>query len=364
MKTLTTIAAVGMMFGALAWTAPVRADSARGLEKIEQMLTGTWKTATPVAVPGTDETTDVVMHVSPIKVDGLDHAMYVELANTGAIDQPYRQAVFALYEYKGKARLRTYEFRSAPGNIVGLWAVPEYYPVFNRDASLIATLDVELEPAGDGFAGQTPYPYPTGVGGAVEMTSRVELTPDRFVTADRGYDAQGNVVWGSDEGSHYVFERAEDTVKVTTSDTGLIQIIYAAPEGDEAQEGDTVFINYSGWTQDGYEFDSSRREGRQPLKSPIPGRLIPGWNEALPGITTGTKRRLIIPPDLAYGEKGNPRGRIPANATLIFEIECMAVQHPAPPEETKPAEIQATEHPAGEKKAEHPNGGSEHPGGG
>jgi len=307
---------------------------------VAEMLTGTWQTAEPVAEFGseTDGAVRIVMQIWPVPVAGVDNALYVETARADELGEPYRQAIFALYRYKDNIRLRTYEFRlpaESLGAMVGTWAAPDYFPSTSRE-SLIATLDVELEETSGGYAGATPYPYPTGEKGAVEMTSRVELYPERMVTADRGFDANGQVVWGAESSSQWTWNKIENPVKVIHFDKGVVAVEYAHPEGDAIQPGDSLHMHYSGWTGDGHMFDSSRPRQRPYVFAwPAPGRLIDGWNIAAEGMTVGTKRRLIIPSEAGYGERGQPRANIPPNATLYFEIELMHFDRPEPqPEES------------------------------
>lgn len=112
------------------------------------------------------------------------------------------------------------------------------------------------------------------------------------------------------------------TVKTTTSGLQIIQV--QAGTGAEAQAGKTVTVNYTGYLTDGTKFDSSI--GRDPFVFPLgTGSVIPGWDEGLEGMKVGEKRRLIVPPALGYGKDGYP-GVIPANATLVFDVELMDVQ--------------------------------------
>jgi len=95
-------------------------------------------------------------------------------------------------------------------------------------------------------------------------------------------------------------------------------------EGTEATEGDRVTVHYTGWLEDGTKFDSSVDRG-QPFSFTLgAGNVIDGWDEGLPGMRVGGKRRLTIPSDKGYGPQGNPP-RIPPNATLIFEVELLDV---------------------------------------
>lgn len=98
-------------------------------------------------------------------------------------------------------------------------------------------------------------------------------------------------------------------------------------EGEGAQAtgpGQFVTVHYSGFLEDGSEFDSSLRRG-DPFAFPLGVQfVIPGWDQGIPGMRVGGKRRLVIPPELAYGERGMGT-MIPPNATLIFEIELLDV---------------------------------------
>ena len=87
-------------------------------------------------------------------------------------------------------------------------------------------------------------------------------------------------------------------------------------------------VHYTGWLENGTQFDSSRGLDRgQPLEFPIGvGRVIKGWDEGVMTMKVGGKRKLIIPPDLGYGASGAGRGRIPPNSTLIFEVELLGVR--------------------------------------
>lgn len=96
-------------------------------------------------------------------------------------------------------------------------------------------------------------------------------------------------------------------------------------DGAEVQAGDTITIHYTGTLEDGTVFDSSVERG-EPATFPLEG-LIQGWQDGIPGMKEGGTRRLIIPPDLAYGEDGSPSS-IPANATLTFEIELISIGQP------------------------------------
>lgn len=97
-----------------------------------------------------------------------------------------------------------------------------------------------------------------------------------------------------------------------------------AGTGAEAKPGQPVSVHYTGWLTDGKKFDSSLDRG-QPFKFQLgAGQVIPGWDKGVAGMKVGGKRKLTIPPQMGYGERG-AGGVIPPNATLVFEVELLGV---------------------------------------
>ena len=155
------------------------------------------------------------------------------------------------------------------------------------------------------------------------VSSRFELDPDDpnptlFVmasdndTANAGDIAQASALGG---------ELNAPKERVTPSGLRITDLVVG--DGAEAVAGQTVVVNYRGTLANGSEFDSSY--GRSPFSFPLGGgRVIQGWDEGVAGMKVGGKRKLVIPPDLAYGERG-AGGVIPPNATLTFEVELLRI---------------------------------------
>lgn len=96
-------------------------------------------------------------------------------------------------------------------------------------------------------------------------------------------------------------------------------------EGDEALAGQTVSVHYTGWLTDGTKFDSSK-DRNEPFDFPLGrGYVIQGWDKGVAGMKVGGRRKLTIPPEMGYGARG-AGGVIPPNATLVFEVELLAVR--------------------------------------
>jgi len=96
--------------------------------------------------------------------------------------------------------------------------------------------------------------------------------------------------------------------------------------GAVAENGKTVTVNYTGTLENGTVFDSSLKAGREPFSFKLgAGNVIEGWEKGVLGMKVGEKRKLTIPSSMGYGTSGVP-GVIPANATLIFEVELLKVE--------------------------------------
>ena len=107
--------------------------------------------------------------------------------------------------------------------------------------------------------------------------------------------------------------------------SGLVIEDLVVGDGDAASAGQRVSVHYTGWLTNGSKFDSSKDRGQPFTFSLGRGEVIRGWDEGVTGMKVGGKRKLTIPPDLGYGARG-AGGVIPPNATLLFEVELLAVR--------------------------------------
>ena len=107
-------------------------------------------------------------------------------------------------------------------------------------------------------------------------------------------------------------------------ESGLRMIEHISGAGNKPTPGQVVYVHYRGYLSNNFQFDSSHDIGKPFTFSIGEGKVIKGWDEAILDMNVGSKRTLIIPPELGYGGRG--AGSIPSNATLIFEVELIDIK--------------------------------------
>ncbi|MEO1007685.1 MAG: CpcT/CpeT family chromophore lyase [Planctomycetota bacterium] len=295
--------------------------------RLVAMLEGSWRTSEAI---GQGEDADRLrLNIVPMESDLLGRVLYVESARESTPWSPVRQAFFRVYRFGDQLRLRTYEFRNAERAdvLANLWLAPDAFPIGVVEPSeLLATMDIELNPAQAGFDGRTPYAYPTREYDAVEMTTALSIRNDRIISEDTFFGIDGSPKADLPGAGRLTWTRAQPQGEVQRDEDGLITItVNAGEEGAEAAgEGDVIFLDYEGWLTNGTLFDSSYQRGVA-LRYLYPGRAIPGFTRGTQPTFPDVRRKIIIPPALGYGDR--PVGPIPAGSTIIYSIHAKQIEY-------------------------------------
>ncbi len=186
--------------------------------------------------------------------------------------------------------------------------------------------------------GGDPYKFTFGKGGVIAgleeglRTMRVGGTRRLIIPPHLGYGDEGNSQYGIPANATLIYDvELVDvaTMNWVTTPSGLMYADVNVAYGPTPEPGQRCFVHYTGWLQDGTQFDTSRDNY---LSEPFSfilgqGQVIAGWDEGVATMTVGSTRRLVIPPGLAYGASGSPPN-IPPNATLTFEVELLDIENP------------------------------------
>lgn len=284
----------------------------------------------------TDDQPALQFHACVIDVAGLDNAVYFEVSRDDSPWAPFRQGVMHFWidaSSGGQLMLRVSDFAGLYPNfqnaVAMLWLAPSHFPALSSE-NLRPLLDIPLSSEGKIFSGSVGR-SPTNLGGAVAFSTTVKFGGGSFSWNDRGVDAAGKQVFGPAAGQNLTFIpfRSPIVVNRLPSDLVIIEVNSGDASREVATDGHEVAVQYTGWVlANGFQFDSSRSADRQPMTFTVPGAFIAGWNLGTQNMRVGTMRRLVIPGDLGYGERGNPRARIPGGAMLVFEVECVFSRPP------------------------------------
>jgi peptidylprolyl isomerase len=152
----------------------------------------------------------------------------------------------------------------------------------------------------------------------IRRATTLALVAALTMGCERAQDA-GSVPGTSGEKASTMAENME------TTPSGLQYVDTKVGTGASPQKGQQAVVHYTGWLVDGKKFDSSKDRG-QPFTFAVGrGEVIKGWDEGVATMKVGGTRKLVIPPDLAYGARG-AGGVIPPNATLTFEVELLEIR--------------------------------------
>jgi peptidylprolyl isomerase len=165
-----------------------------------------------------------------------------------------------------------------------------------------------------------------GGGGATAIAANT--SSPAAVTSSAGtliaQSARDLMVDDSTQGDAMTEEAMTGDANEIETPSGLKYVVITEGDGAMPQSGQRVFVHYVGTLEDGTKFDSSRDRGR-PFDFIIgQGQVIRGWDEGVGMMKVGDRRKLIIPPDLGYGDRG-AGGVIPPGATLIFDVELLRI---------------------------------------
>ena len=138
----------------------------------------------------------------------------------------------------------------------------------------------------------------------------------------RAAEMQAKAASNATEGQAFLAAN-KDKAGVETTASGLQYQVLEAGDGEKPTAEDVVRVHYKGTLLDGTEFDSSYERGEPAMFSLA--QVVPGWQEGIALMPVGSKYRLWIPSELAYGEMGTPNGEIGPNATLVFEVELLEI---------------------------------------
>lgn len=153
---------------------------------------------------------------------------------------------------------------------------------------------------------------------------RFQGTSDLAVLIEPG--SQGAVVVAGEDTQGEQSGLADALFNASTQSGGLQKLVIddiTIGTGDQVTEGDTLTVHYIGSTQDGVQFDNSYVRGEPFVFTVGEGKVIEGWEKGLVGMQVGGQRVLVIPPDMAYGNR--QVGPIPAGSILVFAVELLAL---------------------------------------
>lgn len=192
-------------------------------------------------------------------------------------------------------------------------------------------LQTRLDPVDSSYQHDKPFEFVLGdeniIAGWNQGIVGMKVGGKRKLTipSELGYGAKGagNGIIPPDAALIFELELVDLVTPTSVTELKIEDLVIGT--GAEVKKGDSVSVHYTGWLEDGTQFASSHDSG-EPLAFVLgQGDVIVGWDQGILGMKVGGKRRLTIPPDMAYGESGGG-DIIPPNAALIFELELLEIK--------------------------------------
>jgi CpeT protein len=183
------------------------AETSNDVEELVTWMTGVFRSADQARTePDYFDVQLVMVPIWPERADG--PWLYVEQALFESLERPYRQRIYHLVRDGGEVRSDVYELPGDPLDYAGAWRTPKQFGDFGPDALVLREgCSIQLRREGDLYVGSTSGEgCESSLRGAAYATSEVVVAPDRLTSWDRGFDAEGNQVWGAERGP-YVFDK-------------------------------------------------------------------------------------------------------------------------------------------------------------
>lgn len=270
------------------------------------MLSGAWKSD------------DFTLHIRELPVHDLPRSLYIQMIRTDdPLDTQWRQ-VWSLHLVGNELDVRVSEF--APETdygaiFTGAWAAPEKFPPIAR-SRLYAVGDLRAKVGRRTIRLAADSPFPTLQRAVHHLDMEIAVEGDRLDWRTTGLTARGEPAWGAET---MTFRRFKHEPAVVEHENGLVAIDLLEGDGREARTGDEIRVGYTGYVMTGHAFYSTEWQGEEAVRTTLPAEYIEGWNLGIIGMKPGGVRRIIVPPWLGYGMQ--PRGMIPPNSWLIFDLE-------------------------------------------
>jgi len=280
------------------------------------------------ALIGMHQGDDQVLYVQRVELPDAAPALYVELVMIGEENEPRRQQIWVPHKRDGVLRVRACELPMGMRDlVVGMWAAPQLYPPARLDQyGMLADLDVEG--SGERYELRSAGAAPIARDGAIEYELNVERTEDGVSWADAGTSLTGEEVFALEA----TMKRRPRMPSARELEDGiLVYDLRKGFGGPEPKEGDSIAVQFSEWSMDGFLIDTTRQDMRGIHFFRIgQGRMsLPSWEIGAVGLREGGIRRIYDP----ASESGMLQGKVTQfrqPQAIITEFECVSIKDNTP----------------------------------